>query len=63
MRTSVVIDDELMKKALKATGIKTKREAAELGLKTLLRLSQQKGILALQGKLNWKGDLDAMRTD
>jgi Arc/MetJ family transcription regulator len=41
MRTTVVIDDELMRQALRATGAKTKREAVELGLRTLVRLNRQ----------------------
>jgi Arc/MetJ family transcription regulator len=63
MRTNVVIDDKLMADTLKATGLKTKREAVELALKTLVRLEQQKSIRELRGKLQWTGDLDAMRTD
>ncbi|MBS0438196.1 MAG: type II toxin-antitoxin system VapB family antitoxin [Proteobacteria bacterium] len=63
MRTNIVIDDKLMKASLRATGVKTKREAVELGLRTLLRLSQQAEIRRFRGKLHWQGDLDAMRTD
>jgi len=63
MRTNIVIDDKLMNSALRATGLKTKREAVELGLRTLLRLRQQEDIKRFRGKLNWQGDLDAMRTD
>lgn len=63
MRTNIVIDDKLMKDALRATGLKTKREAVELGLRTLLRLRQQEEIRRFHGKLNWQGDLEAMRTD
>lgn len=63
MRTNIVIDDKLMKASLRATGVKTKREAVELGLRTLLRLSQQAEIRKFRGKLHWQGDLDAMRTD
>jgi len=63
MRTNIVIDDKLMKAALKATGLKTKREVVELGLKTLLRLREQQEIKKFRGKLAWQGDLDAMRTD
>jgi Arc/MetJ family transcription regulator len=63
MRTNIVIDDTLMKDVLKATGLKTKREAVELGLKTLLRLKKQERIKAFRGKLQWEGDLEAMRTD
>ncbi|SPE29763.1 conserved hypothetical protein [Candidatus Sulfopaludibacter sp. SbA3] len=63
MRTNIVIDDKLMRDTLRATGLKTKRDAVELGLRTLLRLSKQTEIRRLRGKLDWQGDLDVMRTD
>ena len=63
MRTNIVIDDKLMQDTLRATGLKTKREAVELGLRTLLRLRHQEEIRRFRGKLDWRGDLDAMRTD
>jgi len=63
VRTNIVIDDKLMRDALRATGLKTKREAVELGLRTLLRLKRQAEIRHLRGKLAWQGDLDAMRSD
>lgn len=62
MRTNIVIDQKLMDDALKATGLKTKKEVVELGLKTLVKLHQQKQIKKLKGKLQWDGDLDVMRT-
>jgi Arc/MetJ family transcription regulator len=63
MRTNIVIDDKLMRDTLKATGITTKRAAVEQALRTLLRLSRQAEIRKYRGKLSWRGDLDAMRTD
>lgn len=63
MRTNIVIDDALMAEALEATGLSTKREAVELGLRTLVRLHQQADIRRFRGKLDWQGDLDAMRAD
>jgi Arc/MetJ family transcription regulator len=63
MRTNIVIDDKLMTDTLRATGLKSKREAVELGLRTLLRLRQQEEIRRFRGKLDWQGDLDAMRAD
>lgn len=63
MRTNIVIDDKLMEDTLRATGLKTKREAVELGLLTLIRLQKQKAIRRFKGKLSWEGDLDAMRSD
>jgi Arc/MetJ family transcription regulator len=52
-----------MEATLKATGLKTKREAVEEGLRTLLRLKQQTELRKLRGKYEWVGDLDAMRRD
>jgi len=62
MRTNIDIDDALMKAALKASGVKTKKEAVEIGLRTLLRLHEQGKIRRFRGKLDWRGDLEAMRT-
>jgi Arc/MetJ family transcription regulator len=61
MRTNIVIDDTLMAAALKATGLQTKREVVEQGLRTILRLKQQTELRKLRGKYEWIGDLDAMR--
>ncbi|MFI3137150.1 MAG: type II toxin-antitoxin system VapB family antitoxin [Methylococcaceae bacterium] len=63
MRTNIIIDDDLMTEVLKTTGIKTKREAVELGLKTLLQLKQQEAIKAFKGQLAWEGNLEQMRVD
>jgi Arc/MetJ family transcription regulator len=62
MRTNIEIDDQLMSDVLKATGLKTKKDVVELGLKTLIRLNKQENIKKLRGKLQWSGDLDEMRT-
>jgi Arc/MetJ family transcription regulator len=63
MRTNIVIDDKLMRDAMRATGLETKKETVELALRTLLRLQRQKEIRTLRGKLDWSGDLEAMRKD
>lgn len=63
MRTNIVIDDTLMDDALKLTGLKTKREVVELGLKALIRLKKQEEIRRFRGRLRWEGDLDRMRSD
>ena len=61
MRTNIIIDDKLMDDALEATGLSTKKEAVELGLKTLIRLKKQEKIRKFRGKLTWEGDLSEMR--
>ena len=63
MRTNIVIDDKLMADVLKLTGLKTKREAVELGLKALIKLKKQENTKHYHGKLLWEGNLEAMRTD
>ena len=63
MRTNIVIDDKLMEEALRVTGLSTKKEAVELGLRTIIRLGRQEQLRRFRGKVKWNGDLDAMRTD
>jgi len=63
MRTNVVIDDDLMDEALKVSRLKTKKDAVEEGLKLLVQRKKQENIKDLRGKLQWKGDLEDMRTD
>ncbi len=62
-RTNIVIDDSLLGAALAATGLKTKREVVERGLKLIVQLERQSELRKLRGKVKWIGDLDAMRTD
>jgi Arc/MetJ family transcription regulator len=63
MRTNVVIDDELMNRALRAGGFKTKKAAIEQGLRLLAQKDAQKKIRELKGKVHWEGDLESMRRD
>ncbi|MCU7817216.1 MAG: type II toxin-antitoxin system VapB family antitoxin [Candidatus Thiodiazotropha sp. (ex Rostrolucina anterorostrata)] len=62
MRTNIVIDDELMASALKVTGLTTKKDVVEQGLKLLVKRNKQQGIRSLRGKVKWEGDLDGMRS-
>ena len=63
MRTNVVINDDLMKSALKESGLKTKKDAIEAGLKLLVQVKGQKKIKNFRGKLKWSGNLEEMRID
>ena len=63
MRTNVVIDDNLMNGALKASGLKTKKDAIEAGLKLLVKFKKISKVKEYRGKLKWSGDLDDMRLD
>ena len=61
MRTNIVIDDELMREALKTTGLPTKKAVVEEGLRLLIHLHKQAGIRRLKGKIHWEGNLDEQR--
>jgi len=63
MRTNVVINDKLMESALKTSGLKTKKDAIEEGLKLLVQMKGQEKIKGFRGKLKWTGNLDEMRSD
>ena len=61
MRTNIVIDDALMSNALKASGLKTKKDAVEEGLRLLVQRNAQREIRKLRGQIHWDGDLSQMR--
>lgn len=63
MRTDVVINDDLMTLALKVSGLKTKKDVIEEGLKLLVQMKGHKEIKQYRGKLKWSGNLDEMRND
>ena len=60
-RTNVVLDDTLVSKCQKATGIKTRRALIDYALQELLRHDRQKKILELKGSIEWKGNVAAWR--
>lgn len=61
MRTNIVLDDKLVERAKKLTGIKTKREVVQEALRTLILLREQSEVRILRGKLLWDGNLDDQR--
>ena len=50
-----------MQEALDASGLRTKKQVVEQGLKLLVRRSQQQEIRKLRGRVKRQGDLEAMR--
>ena len=63
-RTNIDIDDDLIARAMRAFGLRTKREAVHLALERLLgggpmSIEEQ---LGMEG-VGWDGDLDAMRSN
>jgi len=63
MRTNVIIDNELMESALKASEKKKKKEVIEESLRLLVKIKGEERIKGFRGKLKWTGNLDEMRLD
>jgi len=63
MRTNVVIDDNLMSRALRLGGYRTKKGAIEAGLRLLVQVNSQNRLRSLRGRIAWEGDLEEMRRD
>ncbi len=62
-RTKVEIDDALLQKAMRLTGVKSKREAVDIALRRLVRKgSLYRSLRRLRGKLAWEGDVRAWRS-
>jgi Arc/MetJ family transcription regulator len=61
-RTNIVLDDALIAKAMNITGARTKREAVDVALRSLVAQRQAYARLrALRGRLQWQGDLPGLR--
>lgn len=61
MRTNIEIDDDLMRKAMRSSGRRTKRAVVEEGLQLLVKTRAQAKIRRLRGKAHWQGDLEVSR--
>lgn len=60
-RTNIVMEEPLVCAAQKITGIKTKAGVVHYALREVVRRARMKELLELQGKVDWEGDLNAMR--
>lgn len=61
MRTNIDIDEDLIREAMKLTGITTKKGVVEKALAQMVSLKKQERIKQIRGKYQWEGDLDQMR--
>ncbi len=62
IRTNVVLDEELVERGKRLTGLRTTRSLVDHALRELVRRKNQRRILELRGKVDWSGDLGAMRS-
>jgi len=58
MRTNIDIDDKLMKQAMKAMGVTTKKAAVEKALRQALQIHGQQSVRKLRGQIVWRGHDD-----
>ena len=63
MRTNIVIEDSLMRQAMRKSGLTTKKAVVEAGLRMLVAVHAQTGIRGLRGTVKWAGDLSTTRQD
>jgi Arc/MetJ family transcription regulator len=61
MRTNIEIDDRLIERALKASGLKTKRAVVEEGLRLLIKMRGQARVRESFGKYPLENDLEESR--
>ena len=61
MRTTIDIDDSLMREAMRSSGLRTKKATVEVGLRMLVEIHAQQSIRRLRGKVQWEGDLNVSR--
>ncbi len=58
VRTNVVLDEPLVRRAMKILGAKSKREAIHVALKKAVDIGEVYArTLASGGRLNWEGEL------
>ena len=62
MRTNIELDDDLIKKALKISSLKTKKEVVHEALKQYVAVMKRRKMLKLRGRNTWSGNLSEMRS-
>ena len=61
-RTNIVLDDDLIKRAMQVSGAKTKREAVDRALREMVaRRPVYRALRRLRAKLPWDGDVESWR--
>ena len=61
-RTTIVLDDGLIKQAMQISGAKTKRQAVDRALRELVaRGSVYRALRKLRGRMPWDGDVSTWR--
>jgi Arc/MetJ family transcription regulator len=62
MRTNIYLEEELIRECRKLSDLKTKREIVNSALREYVRLLKRRKMLEFEGKVEWEGNLDEMRS-
>jgi Arc/MetJ family transcription regulator len=62
-RTVIDIENNVLKKAQRLTGIQKKVDIVNYALRKLVEQKEIEKILELKGKVKWEGNLGKMRAD
>jgi len=60
-KTNVLLDEDLVAEAKEVTGVRFTKDVIDLALRWLVRNRRRKAILKFAGRIQWEGDLQAMR--
>lgn len=58
LRTNIVLDDDLVREAVKLTGITTKRKLVDLALRELVKRERRKNLFELAGQIDFAEGYD-----
>ncbi len=61
MRTNIVLNDQLVKEAMRLSHTSTKKEVVDLALQNYVASLKRRNMKNLFGKVKWEGDLKKMR--
>lgn len=61
VRTNIVLDEKLVREAMKLANVRTKREAVNVALRRFVQNGRQKKLLELYGKGGIRKDYDYKR--
>ena len=62
MRTNLVLDDEMVAKAMALSGITTKRAVVHEALKEYVAVRSRKNLMDIKGKIQFLDDYDYKET-
>jgi Arc/MetJ family transcription regulator len=62
MRTNINIDDHLIDKCRRLSSLKNKKESVDTALREFIKSLKRRRMLLMEGKVEWEGNLDEMRS-